>query len=236
MNKKEFEIELIKLCPWVNQTTFDLFDKYKDFLQQENEKHNLTRLASEDKIYKNYFLESLMPYLKINLFDSNSDYKLLDIGSGSGIPGVVLKIVFSNLKVTLLDSNSKKTEFLKQLISKMGLDEIEVVYSRAEDFVKNNYEVYDIVTSRAVSGLYKILELSAGYCKVDGYIIQPKSLKAEEELLEAKGTISTLNLQLQSLIEYDYFSHKHSVFVFKKKKITDRKFPRTWQQILKKPL
>ena len=236
MNKQEFEQKLTELCPWVNQETFDLFEKYKQFIQNENQKHNLTRLADEDKIYQSYFLESLIPYLNISLLNENSEMSLLDIGSGSGIPGVVLKIVFRNLKVCLLDSNKKKTDFLEQLIKELGLQEITVIYSRAEEYVQTNYESFDIVTSRAVSSLYKILELSTGYAKVDGIIIQPKSLKADEELKEATGTIKTLDLKMLEKIEYNFYDHQHTVFVFSKLKPTNRKYPRTWQQILKKPL
>lgn len=238
MNKQEFFKQLQEWCPWCNEQTLDLFEKYKEFLQQENQKHNLTRLASDDLIYEQYFLESLLPYIKTGLFNQDSNYSLLDIGSGSGIPGAVLKLVYPKLTVTLLDSNKKKTDFLVSLIDYLGLDSqsINVVYARAEEYVQTHYETFDIVTSRAVSSLYKILELSAGYAKVNGYIIQPKSLKATEELNEAQGVIKTLDLYLLDIIKYSYINYEHNVFVFKKLKKTDRKFPRSWQQILKKPL
>lgn len=198
-------------------------------MQQENQKHNLTRLASDDLIYEQYFLESLLPYIKTGLFTVNSNYHLLDIGSGSGIPGVVLKLVYPELQVVLLDSNKKKTDFLNSLVEYLGLTDgsIQVIYDRAEVYVQKHYETFDIVTSRAVSSLYKILELSAGYAKVNGYIIQPKSLKAQEELTEAQGTIKTLNLDLLTTIKYSYINYEHNVFVFKKLKPTDKKFPRS---------
>lgn len=238
MNREEFIVELKKLCPWVDETAINLLDKYKVILQRENAKYNLTRLDKEDTIYSSYFLESLIPYLRVNLFTKESNYSLLDIGSGSGIPGIVLKIIFSNLKVTVLDSNNKKTEFLSLLVKELGLQDVEVIYGRAEELAQSSKyrEKFDVVTSRAVSGLYKILELSAAFCKINGYIIQPKSLKADEEYLEAQGTIKVLHLQLEDMISFKYLEHQHHVFLFIKVKSTPSEYPRVWQQILKKPL
>ncbi|GAA5414972.1 16S rRNA (guanine(527)-N(7))-methyltransferase RsmG [Ureaplasma ceti] len=236
MNKSEFEKFLKELCPWVTQQTFELLEKYKSVLQRENQKYNLTRLDSEDLVYGNYFLESLIPYIKTGLLDENDTKSLLDIGSGSGIPGIVLKILFPKLKVTVLDSNNKKTEFLNLLVEELQLTDVTVVYDRAENWAKNHHEEFDIVTSRAVSGLYKILELSSAFCKINGLIIQPKSLKAEEEFKEAQGTIKTLHLSLEDKVTFNFLEHKHHVFVFIKNKATPKQYPRSWQQIMKKPL
>lgn len=236
MDRLTFEKELRKMFSWVNEKTFALFDQYKCFLQSENKKINLTRLADENIIYESYFLESLIPFSKINFFQEVVDFSLLDIGSGSGIPGIAIKIIFKNLKVVLLDSNNKKINFLNNLIAFLNLQDIYAICQRAEEYIKTKRCCFDIVTSRAVSELRKILELSTGFAKINGYIIQPKSLKAQKELDDAKTAINKLNLVLTKELNYSFLEKNHHIFIFKKHDHTPLKYPRKWSQILKDPL
>lgn len=236
MDRLTFEKELKQMFSWVNEKTFVLFEQYKSFLQSENKKINLTRLADENIIYENYFLESLIPFSKINLFHESITFSLLDIGSGSGIPGIALKIIFKDLKVVLLDSNNKKVNFLNKLITFLNLKDVSAVCQRAEEYIKTKRCCFDIVTSRAVSELRKILELSTAFAKIDGYIIQPKSLKAQQELDDAKEAINKLNLVLTTELNYSFLKKNHHIFVFKKRDDTSLKYPRKWSQILKDPL
>ena len=122
MNKEEF-INYLKSNLMISDKKINLIFKYKDFLQQENKVSNLTRLDSEELVYSSYFLESLMPFIKIN-FNPKLNESLLDIGTGSGIPGVLLKIIYPNLNVTLIESNSKKVNFLTKLIKLLELKNI----------------------------------------------------------------------------------------------------------------
>ena len=236
MNKIEFETYLKKILPFVDSTTFELIEKYKKILQEKNKKFNLTRLDKEDIIYDSYFLESILPFINLGYNSENISLSILDIGSGSGIPGVMLKIIFPNTKVTLLDSNSKKTQFLSDLIVSLGLSNIEVINARAEEYINGNREKFDIVTSRAVSSLNKILEISVPFAKVNGVIIEPKSLNAKNELFESKQAIELLDIKLEKTVDFIFNSHHHFVFLFRKIKETSNKFPRLWSQILKKPL
>ena len=236
MNKIEFETYLKKILPFVDSTTFELIEKYKKILQEKNKKLNLTRLDKEDIIYDSYFLESILPFINLGYNSENISSSILDIGSGSGIPGVMLKIIFPNTKVTLLDSNSKKTQFLSELIVSLGLSNIEVINARAEEYINGNREKFDIVTSRAVSSLNKILEISVPFAKVNGVIIEPKSLNAENELFESKQAMELLDIKLEKTVDFIFNSHHHFVFLFRKIKETSNKFPRLWSQILKKPL
>ncbi|MDE5599564.1 MAG: 16S rRNA (guanine(527)-N(7))-methyltransferase RsmG, partial [Ureaplasma sp.] len=196
MTKDEF-IDYLKLKLNLSDDKLDLIFKYKDFLQSQNKISNLTRLDSEKLVYSSYFLESLMPFINMN-FKPVQNQSLLDIGTGSGIPGVLLKIVYPELNVTLIESNSKKINFLSKLIELLKLENISIIQGRSEEIIKNQnlYEKFDFVTSRAVSSLHNILELSTGYCKVDGLIIEPKSIKSEIELLNANSIINNLDLQL----------------------------------------
>lgn len=236
MNKIEFEKYLKNILPFVNDKTFELIEKYKIFLQEKNKKLNLTRLDKDELIYDSYFLESILPYINLGYVNVEWNDYILDIGSGSGIPGVVIKIIFPKTKIVLLDSNSKKTQFLIELINFLGLKDIEVINKRAEEYIHNNREKFDIVTSRAVSSLNKILEISVPFAKINGVIIEPKSLNADNELNDSLEAISKLDIKLEKTIEYNFNFHNHFVFMFKKNKETNKKFPRIWSQILKNPL
>ncbi|MDE6289369.1 MAG: 16S rRNA (guanine(527)-N(7))-methyltransferase RsmG [Ureaplasma sp.] len=233
MTKDEF-IDYLKLNLNLSDDKLDLIFKYKDFLQSQNKISNLTRLDSEKLVYSSYFLESLMPFINMN-FKPVQNQSLLDIGTGSGIPGVLLKIVYPELNVTLIESNSKKINFLSKLIELLKLENISIIQGRSEEIIRNQdlYEKFDFVTSRAVSSLHNILELSAGYCKVNGLIIEPKSIKSEIELLNANSIINNLDLQLVNNIKYEFNDKQNNVLIFKKQKETNRKYPRTWAQILK---
>lgn len=236
MNKIEFQNQLKQYFPWVSQTEFDLFEKYKQIVQQKNQVLNLTRLDDESKIYEEFFLDSLLPYKETNLFTKDSNYKILDIGSGSGIPGIVLKIIFRNLKLTLLDSNSKKCSFLIELTQALGFYDVDIWHMRAEEINHSVRETFDIVTSRAVAELYKILEISTPFLKVNGHLIQPKSLKFEQENARAKNAIKLLNLKQLAVHHINETNHQHIVVVYLKTKKTDLIYPRSWAMISKKPL
>lgn len=233
MTKDEF-IDYLKLKLNLSDDKLDLIFKYKDFLQSQNKISNLTRLDSEKLVYSSYFLESLMPFINMN-FKPLKNQSLLDIGTGSGIPGVLLKIVYPELNVTLIESNSKKINFLSKLIELLKLENISIIQGRSEEIIRNQnlYEKFDFVTSRAVSSLHNILELSAGYCKVNGLIIEPKSIKSEIELLNANSIIQNLDLELINNIKYEFNEKQNNVLVFKKQNETNKKYPRTWSQILK---
>lgn len=233
MTKLEFETKLKELCPWVNEKTFSLFDSYKLLLQEYNKKFNLTRLDSNDLIYDQYFLASLIPFIYLDEFDENSNFSLLDIGTGSGIPGVILKIIFPNLKITLLDSNNKKCSFLNILINKLNLKLINVACARAEDFAYHNVEKFDYVTSRAVAKLSIILELSILSTKINGQIITCKSVNYEDELLESKDIISLFYLSIYKEKHYTFSDHQYIVTSFIKNKPTPSNFPRIWSKIKK---
>ncbi|MDE5617284.1 MAG: 16S rRNA (guanine(527)-N(7))-methyltransferase RsmG [Ureaplasma sp.] len=233
MTKLEFQNKLKEMCPWVDSNTFTLFESYKSLLQEYNKKFNLTRLDSDDLIYDQYFLASLMPFIYLEEFNKDSDFSLLDIGTGSGIPGVVLKIIYPNLKIILLDSNKKKCLFLEILIKKLNLNFINVICERAEDFAYKNVEKFDYVTSRAVAKLSIILELSVLNTKINGKIITSKSLNYYEELAEAAEYINLFNLSIYKEKVYDFSGHKYIATSFIKNKTTPPNFPRIWSKIKK---
>ena len=122
------------------------FLRYYEFLVQENQKYNLTAITSKEDVFYKHFLDSVLPAEEIE-----KNAKVIDIGSGAGFPAVPLKIVRPDLKFTLVDSLNKRVNFLNQLFYKFNLSDIEAVHSRAEDYIKNNREKFDISVARAVA-------------------------------------------------------------------------------------
>lgn len=213
----------------IEERMIEKIERYKNFLQQENKIHNLTRLDKEDIIYQEYFFDSIIPYIG---FDFN-DKKLLDIGSGSGTPGLILKIFFPKMNLTIIESNNKKIEFMKKLATILEFDDIVFLNQRAEEIKIDQREKFDFVTSRAVASLKILVEISTPYLKTNGLLIEPKSINYKEELNEANDIISKMQLKLLDIREYDENTKKHFVFVFKKTGQTDLKYPRLWKEIIK---
>jgi 16S rRNA (guanine527-N7)-methyltransferase len=182
MNKELFIKAINENFKNFDKGFFNKVEIYKSFLQEYNKNINLTRLDGEHAIYGEYFLDSILPFKTIDF----SKYKeVLDIGSGSGIPGVVLKILFPQINLTIIESNGKKVTFLKLLCEKLHV-EAKIFFKRAEEMRNNEREKFDLVTSRAVSELNQILEISVAYCKINGLIIEPKGMKYQEELEHAE--------------------------------------------------
>lgn len=199
---------------------------YKQYLQTQNQIMNLTRLDKDELIYEKYFYESLIPFFGFEL----NHLHLLDIGSGSGIPGIILKIIFPDLKLTILESNQKKINFMKSLCDKLGFVDVIFWCQRAEEINPNQFEKFDVVTSRAVSNLATLLEISCQYCKIGGLIIEPKSINYMNEYNKIKDKVSDYGLELEQLVE---FNDKNYIFIFKKYTKPNAKYPRPWKDIIK---
>ena len=170
-----------------NENILDKLDTYCRFLIEYNEHTNLTAIKEEKEIYLKHFYDSLTISKSIDL---NKVKTLLDIGSGAGFPGIVLKIFFPNLKVTVLDSNNKKTTFLNLLIQKLNLQGVNIINQRAEDYAKEGHK-FDVVTSRAVAYIDIITTLSSYFVDKEGVILLMKGDISEE--------LSILNKHQQEL-------------------------------------
>ena len=231
MNKVQFQQEILKLFPFLKSNFFAAVEVYKNFLQAKNKQFNLTNLDKDQDIYSKYFYESLVPYASINLSKINS---ILDIGSGSGIPGILLKLVYPNVHLTIIEATGKKVEFMKELVDKLNIDNVEILHQRAEEIKPSQREKFDLVTSRAVGELKVILEISTPYAKLNGLIVEPKSSKYLEEEKSAKNVIKSLDLSKEKDIEFTSINGIfHHVFVYKKTAKTNLKYPRSWKEITK---
>lgn len=221
---KDF-IEIINNQYDVNPIFFDQIEIYKNFLQSQNKLYNLTRLDDDEIIYEKYFYESIEPFFKVNL----KNKKILDIGSGSGIPGIVLKLLEPSIELTIIESNIKRVNFLNQLIKKLNLEKVYILYQRAETNWKDWQNHFDIVTSRAVSNLGSTLEISCQYTKIGGLIIEPKSHNYENEYKKVINKLDDYGLILSSINTYKY----SSVLIFEKIKNANEAYPREWKDIIK---
>ncbi len=233
MTKEEFIQELKKININISCDILIKLDKYYHLLITENEKYNLTNITEETSVYLKHFYDSLTITKAINL----DNQKILDVGSGAGFPGLVLKIVFPNIKIDLLDSTAKRCNFLKQVIEELSLNDINVINARAEDYAKENREKYDIVTSRAVAPLKHLLEYSIPMLKINGYFIALKS-NLTEELININNYYKKLHLE--EPITYEFTLPKENslrtIYKVKKTAKTDIIYPRQYSQIKKKDL
>ena len=233
MNKSEFIEELKKLNVNITDHMLDELEIYKNFLQEYNKHTNLTAITNDDDIYLKHFYDSLTI---VKAIDLNRVESFLDIGTGAGFPGMVIKIIYPNIKVTLLDSNNKKIKFLEELSSKLNID-VELIHSRVEDYAKNNLNKFDIVTSRAVANLRVLIELSLPLVKVNGYFIALKGI-IEEEMKDAKSTINILNSEIADIISFNLYqnNNQRNIVKIRKNKESTLKDLRPYDKIIKKPL
>lgn len=230
MTKEEFILECKNINIDITEELFSKLNRYKNLLIEWNKKFNLTTIIEEKDIFLKHFFDSL--YLSTECDFTNK--KICDIGTGAGFPGMVLAIVFDKGYFTLMESNNKKILFLEAVKVDLGLNNVDIISARAEDYGKKNREIFDVITCRAVSALNIILELSTSMLKVGGKFIPMKS-NVEEELKNARGNIDKLSYKLVKEIEYELpiEKAKRTILVFEKYKKTDVKYPRNYNVIKK---
>lgn len=188
MSWEIFLEELTKLGINLTQTQKNKLQKFYKLLIEWNQKINLTRITEEKEVYEKHFYDSLTLVKVVSL---NNNQTLLDIGTGAGFPGIVLKICFPNLKVTLIDSLLKRVKYLNEIIKELDLKDIKALHVRAEDYQKEGKK-FDIVTSRAVAKLPKLLTFALPFIAKNGQFIVMKAkideeIKDSSEILKQKG-------------------------------------------------
>lgn len=234
MNQAEFNnclsTGLTKLGFNVQQSLLNKFWLYMEFLLAENKKYNLTGITEPEEIITKHFFDSLSLCVldKINI--KNSDY-ILDLGTGAGFPGLVLKIMFSDINIVLLDSTLKKVNFLILLISKLGIkNNIQVFHKRAEKLGKDiNYRSsFDLVVSRAVAPLNILCEYTIPFVKNEGFAVYYKGPDYEQELGPAEEAISVLGGKIDSInkVKVPGLDGERYILVIKKVSSTPNNYPR----------
>ena len=231
MNKQEFFEELAKLGINLTNDQIDKLARFYQLLVTWNEKINLTTIIKEEEVYLKHFYDSLT---LIKVVDLRQPLTILDVGTGAGFPGIVLKIVFPNLKITLLDSLTKRINYLNEIIKELDLHDIETVCSRCEEYTKINREKYDLVVARAVSHLKILSEMIIPTVKVNGYFIAMKA-NLNDELEKTIPMLKKLNSELKEIKEFSLpiENSKRTLVVIKKNAKTALLYPRKYSEIKK---
>lgn len=234
MNKREFLKKLF--CKYninLSEEQIDKFLLYYDFLIEENSKFNLTAITEFEDVAIKHFLDSALAstFLK-------SDSSVIDVGSGAGFPGVVLKILRDDLKITLLDSLNKRINFLNQTIKLLKLDDIIAVHARVEDFAKEYFQKFDYATSRAVAYLPTLSEYILPLVKINGEAVVYKAQKLDQELIDAQKAIKILGGKIIAVKEFfiEESSSERKLLFIKKVLQTPKIYPRGKNLPKTKPL
>lgn len=207
------------------------FENYYSILIEFNKMFNLTAITEKQEVYKKHFVDSV-----INV-DKLVGEKLIDVGSGGGFPAIPIKILREDINVTLLEATGKKCEFLKEVIKRLQLKDINVINGRAEDLAKDlNYrESFDICTARAVARLNTLCEYCMPFVKVGGQFVSFKG-NVEEELTEGQSAIKILGGQVKEVYSYQLDGANRALVYIDKIKPTDKKYPRGNGKERKSPL
>lgn len=176
MNKEEFIKAVEELNIKLTDKQMIQLDKFYKLLIEWNKKINLTRITEEEEVYLKHFYDSLTIVKEVDLTKKKT---LCDVGTGAGFPGIVLKIVFPHLKITLIDSLLKRVNYLNSIINDLELEDINAIHSRGEDFK----EKFDVVTARAVANIEKLINFTMHLVAKDGIFIAMKG-NVDEELTD----------------------------------------------------
>ena len=234
MIENNFVENVKKLGIEINDKQLKQLEKYYELLIEWNEKINLTGITKKEDVYLKHFYDSLTMQKIVNLYNVET---LCDVGTGAGFPGLVLKIMFPNLKITLIDALNKRINFLNDVIEKLELKDIETIHSRSEDYALKNREKFDVVTARAVASLPVLMELCVPLVKEQGYFIPLKANITEEKIL-SKNAISKLYLKEVDEIKFilPVEESNRCLVKYLKEKKTDKKYPRKFSEIKKRTL
>ena len=234
MNQEQFLKALANKGIQLSNKQLKQFELYYETLIEWNEKMNLTAITNKEDVYLKHFYDSLTISFDYIL----NNQSLCDIGAGAGFPSIPLKIVYPDLKITIVDSLTKRITFLNHLIKVLELNNVKAISARAEEYAIDHRESFDIVTARAVARLNILDELCLPLVKLDGDFITLKGLKAKEELSEAKNGIEKLGGKVMKEVDFtltDENDHRSNIFIHKVKN-TPKTYPRPFGKIKKKPL
>ena len=235
MNRVELEQLLIETFNIKDLPVIESLYIYYEMLYETSKVMNLTTIVELEEAYIKHFYDSL---LLSEVLDLNQELTLADIGTGAGFPGLVLKIVFPNLKVTLVEPIAKRCKFLQSVIDKLDLKDIIVVNDRAENYIKTSRETFDIVTARAVASLNILSEICTPFVKIDGVFVALKGSSYQEEIDQACQAVGKLKIKLvkKELFNLPLNLGERAILLYKKYDKTPNMYPRLYAKIKKNPL
>ena len=219
-----------KLGLQLNPRQLEQFQVYYETLIDWNKRVNLTAITGYEEVQINHFLDALTVTLGWQPPTNDADSELIDVGTGAGIPGIPLKILFPDIRLVLLEATAKKAAFLHHLKEKLGLDNVAIVVGRAEEVAHlNQYrERFDIVLSRAVAPLPTLVELTLPFCNIGGKFIAHKKGEMDLEISQADKAIAVLggNLREVRSVELEEFADRRCLVIIDKVSPTPQQYPR----------
>ncbi len=211
----------------LSEKQIDQMLKYYEMLIEWNQVMNLTAITEYADVVKKHFVDSISI---VKACDVDKFVSVIDVGTGAGFPGLVLKIVFPDLHITLLDSLHKRVQFLNHVIEALHLCNVRTIHGRAEDYAKQDSmrENFDLCVSRAVANLSTLSEYCIPFVRQGGMFISYKSEKVEEEVLRAADAITVLGGRLERQVEFmlpnsDIY---RKLILIRKEKATPSRYPR----------
>ncbi|MBP7223554.1 MAG: 16S rRNA (guanine(527)-N(7))-methyltransferase RsmG [Sedimentibacter sp.] len=213
------------------------FALYRDILKEWNKKINITSIEDDEEIYIKHFIDSV---LLLNENNINEKKTVIDVGTGGGFPGLPLKIVNDNYKITLLDSLKKRIDFLSQVTKALDLSDVNLIHGRAEDYGQNKElrECYDICVSRAVAPLNVLSEYCIPFVKVGGYFAAYKSDNISQEISNSDNAIKKLGGKIKEIKEISIPATDiiRKIVIIEKIEPTNTRYPRKAGKPSKDPL
>ncbi len=207
----------------------DRFETFYRELTDWNRRANLTAITDYWEVQINHFFDALTVAL-VWQPPAAAAARMIDIGSGGGVPGIPLRIVFPGVRLTLLEATSKKAVFLRHLTERLGLDDVETVVGRAEQIAHDGRfrEGFDLVLARGVAPMPALAELTLPFAAVGGIVVAHKRGDIGEEMRQATGAIETLGGRLRQVraVESPEFADDRYLVVVEKDAATPTKYPR----------
>lgn len=210
---------------------------YKDYTLEINKSLNLTSITEDEDFIIKHFLDSLT---LSNVYDFSKVNRIMDMGTGAGIPGIPMKILYPEIPFVLVDSLNKRIQFLKDVVERLKLKSIDCIHGRAEELGqdKRYRETFDVVISRAVAHLAVLSEYCIPFLKPNGVFLCLKGPKYKEEIEEGRRAILKLGARLEGVesLQLPFSDITHYILIIKKTEHTPTKFPRKPGKPTKSPI
>ena len=227
--KTKFKNLLSELNIELSDKQYNQFELYYETLIEWNNRINLTAITNKEDVFIKHFYDSICLVKSIDF----NNQTLLDVGSGAGFPSIPLKILFPDIKITIIDALNKRIKFLELLCDKLNI-EVELIHGRAEEYSRKH--CFDLTTARAVANLTMLSELCIPFVKIDGLFLAMKGHKSKEEIENSEKSIELLGGKIIEDLSYIIMDQERHIIKVEKISKTPKMYPRKFNQIKSNPL